>query len=479
MMPAMQMQQIDALEVQLQQHEQGSAQQQELAGRPSAREEQLQQQLAATQQELALLRDEHTQYVATTSQLLTLLQTQMQQLLTAQQRQPLQEAAHTLEQLLESGGGGLLGGSRVAAAPSTQPGAAGRSVSAVTALPAEPQHHERPGSAAASAAPRSSGGGAGGGGLMQRLSAAAVSTSSPCKPPAVAGGGGLTSPNAKRRLPLAAAAAAAAAPPAAIDALALPSYPGLRHRAGSVAGISGSTAADNAPSWLAALQPAVPAAGARGGSAAGRPAAAEAGAAAVWQAGLGFCSTLPSQQMELLHDPDASVGLTRSLASAHAFLQQQRQGAGDAQAAGGDRGVLRGMQQPGSPSAVAALQYILQRHSSRPEGAAGSTSALSNAARVPMVMTESAAGLEGVLSRGRNVGGLLPGLEDVDRGIEEGLQRAAVGRVHTAAGCLLPGPSAGDSQRQQRVLPAQLKGNMSLRDHLRAAATAAAPGSNE
>jgi hypothetical protein len=77
------------------------------------------------------------------------------------------------------------------------------------------------------------------------------------------------------------------------------------------------------------------------------------------------------------------------------------------------------------------------------------------------------------LSRGD---GLLPGTEDVDRGLQEGLPRAAVSRVFTAAGCVVEerGDAAGGAGVVKPRVLTDLKNNMCFRDHLRAAGTGAA-----
>jgi hypothetical protein len=96
---------------------------------------------------------------------------------------------------------------------------------------------------------------------------------------------------------------------------------------------------------------------------------------------------------------------------------------------------------------------------------------LSEAAAAPAAVT--AQGLLG-LTRGD---GLLGGMEDVDRRLQEGLSRAAVSRVFTAAGCVVEergGGGVGGAGTPQPWVLADLKNNMCFRDHLRAAGTGAA-----
>lgn len=205
--------------------------------------------------------------------------------------------------------------------------------------------------------------------------------------------------------------------------------------------------------------------------------AARGGVAAVWQAE-GAASPRP-QQMEL---PGEAQGhyLHLSLASGQAVQQQQQQAA--------RVGSAWSMQQPSNPSAAAALKHIMrqqQRSFDQPgsdvsSAAATRTSAVgvpgnpctsSNAVRVSPLFSELSAGpaaslAPGLLDSSRG-DGVLPGLADVDRGLQQGLPMAAVSRVFTAAGC-----AVADAGPQQRVLPEQLRGNMSLRDHVRAAAAA-------
>jgi hypothetical protein len=120
----------------------------------------------------------------------------------------------------------------------------------------------------------------------------------------------------------------------------------------------------------------------------------------------------------------------------------------------------------GGSGALAAAAAVGLR-----EGAA-SASAIAAGERVPVVLSEAAAApaaatAGGMLrySRGDRV---LPGQQDVDRGLEAGLPMAAVSSVYTAAGCVSD-KGKGVTVRP-RVLAEQLKGNVCLRDHLRAAA---------
>lgn len=85
------------------------------------------------------------------------------------------------------------------------------------------------------------------------------------------------------------------------------------------------------------------------------------------------------------------------------------------------------------------------------------------------VLAEHAAGpaaaLAGSLLSSRG-DGVLPGLSDVDRGLSEGVSRSAVSRFYSAAGASLP-PAADEAAAARRAVhPGELRGNVSLRDHL-------------
>jgi len=110
----------------------------------------------------------------------------------------------------------------------------------------------------------------------------------------------------------------------------------------------------------------------------------------------------------------------------------------------------------------------------------GSTSSQAGAAAaagfsVPVVLSEAAAASPAALApsllRSSRGDGVLAGPQDVDWGVQEGLPLAAVGRVYTAAGRVC---GKGDAAATRPVLAEGLRGNMCLRDHLRAAAAHAA-----
>lgn len=112
-------------------------------------------------------------------------------------------------------------------------------------------------------------------------------------------------------------------------------------------------------------------------------------------------------------------------------------------------------------------------------GGGGSSSRPASGLVSESVAGPAAATVGGMLSYSRG-DGVLAGMQDVDRGLQEGLPRAAVGRVFTAAGCVpATGGEAGGGGPQPRVLKEQLQGNMCFRDHLRAAAAAAAAAGSD
>eukprot|EP00775_Hariotina_reticulata_P005177 gene5177-5415_t len=98
--------------------------------------------------------------------------------------------------------------------------------------------------------------------------------------------------------------------------------------------------------------------------------------------------------------------------------------------------------------------------------AVGGVERWSDAKQVAPVMSSSQHRRLFALSTSLGLENDLPGLAAVDYGLQEGLPRAAVGRIYTAAGCSEP----MEMPQDPRVVLEQLKGNVSLNDHIRAAA---------
>jgi hypothetical protein len=243
-------------------------------------------------------------------------------------------------------------------------------------------------------------------------------------------------------------------------------------------GVLGDNAGDTAEGWAAAP---------RGLSVKAPTGRAAAAAAAVWEAEA--AESPRPQQMLVLEE----VGNCRmSLAAAEAFGQVPLAGAaasvqlpGDLSALLRDLG-LTSLELIAGGLDLEAQQKHLGSSSSGAVGkggpavGAGAGDRGASSSRHALVLVSegmagpAAATAAGMLSYSRG-DGVLAGAADVDRGLQEGLPRAAVGRVYTAAGCV-PATSSGEAGGggpQPRVLKEQLKGNMCFRDHLRAAAAAA------
>jgi hypothetical protein len=90
----------------------------------------------------------------------------------------------------------------------------------------------------------------------------------------------------------------------------------------------------------------------------------------------------------------------------------------------------------------------------------------SNARQVAPVMSCSQAKRLSALSTSVGIENDLPGQAAVDYGLQEGLPRSAVGRIFTAAGCT----ESVEVPPEPRAVLEQLKGNVSLNDHIRAVA---------
>lgn len=220
---------------------------------------------------------------------------------------------------------------------------------------------------------------------------------------------------------------------AAVDAVALPSYAEMRQRTsksrasttglGPVTAQEAATASATAERWTRA--------------------AAAAGTISTSMAG-----ELSSSNIEAAVPADGPGGITSSVASIPPFSKPVHHPLMTSNASASATDEL-------SSRAAAVVQ---QQHHQAP-------GYWSNAAQVAPVIADfdmdaSAAMLNPSLTAATG----LPGLRDADWGLQPGLPMAAIGRVFTDAGRLesmeMPKP---------RVRLDQLKGNMSLSDHLRAA----------
>lgn len=502
--------QISLLEQQLQQKEHT----QPLGPQQDSSEQQLltqlaqsQQQLAATQQQLHQLQDEHRQYVAHTSTLLTQLQTQVQQLMTNQHLPP-QPGKHPQQQqqeqwpilrssmdLLQPPPVGERSFTAAAAATTSSSTAGLQHISRfirhqLNEAPAQQQEHTRAEALAA----------------VGRSPAGSVSTSA------------LSSPARKRADML-------FTPPVVTDTVALPSYAarlqhsraagcnqqqqqqqsdptasavgtsrlgaGAASTAGQNAGLSSSFEAaarssssnTGPPRKLTAVPAAVPAA---------------AAAAAVWEAELSsprpqqlqvpggeqaahhhFYDRLSKASAELFHKAPAAppqlvadlAALLRDLGLSSLELQHhadygddtmQRLELANSSSGAGGAGGGGGGADSWSAGATAICAAASKDVLAALPGSIGA---------IPSVLVPPGSQPTNN-NRGSGGGGdFLVGLQDVDRGLQEGLPRAAVSRVFTAAGRVSEQGAARDHP-QPRVLTAQLRNNMCLQDHLRAAAGA-------
>lgn len=211
-------------------------------------------------------------------------------------------------------------------------------------------------------------------------------------------------------------------------------------------------------------------------------------AAAVWEAELASpsCSDRPQQMQfqpeamhyhlsnaaaESVHRPTASAAglpselatLLRSLGLGDLDLQAVCAADGAGAAAGG----ASQQQLPGGTRSSAT---------GLPQGSSAAQHEQHAGSNAPVVLSEAAAAPAAatapqLLSASRG-DGVLTGLRDVDRGLLDALPQAAVSRVFTAAGCV---SDRGEGlPPRPRVLAEQLRGNVCLKDHMRAAATAAA-----